>query len=224
MKNPPADTLELLRGLGLSLAAQGVELGNPKLAEQCYVHHTLAPVAIAGYSLAAPALARSRFPKWSFIDMIQKRPSMDEREACALAAVCGIDVVPPFWGNPHPFAAHLWDVIDRYELGGFFQRVDRRYGGDGDHYLMRPRGFDWDDPDQAELPGVLEKWRSDYRKLPQVRQLLVATVLQLYRSGDDPYWMVRVPKKWSGSEGIEILQAEGALADWARLYALYPGW
>jgi hypothetical protein len=149
---------------------------------------------------------------------------MDEVEASALAAMCGTAVTPPFWGNPEPFGAHLWNVIERYELGAFFERVDRRYGSLGDHYLMRPRGFDWTDPDNPEIPGALTKWRSDYKKLPTARQLMVATVLQLYRQGDDRYWMVRVPKKWHASEGILVLRDQGALADWARLYALYPGW
>ena len=89
---------------------------------------------------------------------------------------------------------------------------------------MRPRGFDWTQTDPPELPGGLQKWRSDYRKLPPDRQLLVATILQLYLQGPDRHWMVRVPKHWHAAEGIEVLRAQGALADWGRLYALYPGW
>ena len=214
----------LLDELGLAMGLHQVELIDFKQAEKCYVHHTRVPVAVVGYAIVSSTFAHGRFPKFSFIDLIQKRPSMDEREVCALAAICKVDVKPPFWGNPAPFGAHLWNVIDRYELGAFFERVDRRYGSAGDHYLMRPRGFDWSDPDNPEQPEVLQKWRSNYKKLPAVRQLLVATVLQLYRQGDDRYWMVRVPKKWSAAQGIEILHNQGALADWARLYALYPGW
>ena len=224
MMHISSEVAVLLDVLGLAMGTLQVEIIDFKQAEQCYIHHTQKPVAVAGYTLVSPTFARGRFPKWSFLNMIQKRPSMDETEACALAAICGADVTPPFWGNPRPFGEHLWNVIDHYELGAFFERVNRRFGGEGDHYLMRPRGFDWTDPDQPELPGGLQKWRRDYKKLPPVRQLMVATVLQLYRQGDDPYWMVRVPKKWSASEGIEILHAQGALADWARLYALYPGW
>lgn len=222
--HPSPDVAELLDNLGLAIGSRHVELVDFNQAEQCYIHHTQAPVAIAGYALVSPAFARGRFPKWSFIDLIQKRPSMDETEACALAAICGAEVSPPFWGNPEPFGKHLWEIIRKYDLTPFFDRVDRRYGLSGDHFLMRPRGFDWNGPEEAEIPGALQKWRSDYKKLPPVRQLMVATVLQLYRQGNDPYWMVRVPKKWHAAEGIEILHAQGALADWARLYALYPGW
>jgi hypothetical protein len=217
------DVAELLDELGLAMGSSHVEMIDFQQAESCYVHHTRVPVAVAGYTIVSPAIARGRFPKFSFIDMIQKRPSMDEREASALAAICGAEVTPPFWGNPEPFGKHLWHVISRYDLDPFFQRVSR-YGTRGDHFLMRPRGFDWDDPDHTEIPGALAKWRADFRKATPERQLLAATIVQLYRQGPDPYWMVRVPKKWHASEGIAILREQGALPDWAKLYAMYPGW
>lgn len=224
LKPPSSEVMRLLDSLGLAIGAQQVEIIDFKQAEQCYVHHTQTPVAVVGYTLVSPAFAKGRFPKFSFIDLIQKRPSMDEREACALAAICGADVTPPFWGNPRPFGEQVWYIIERYELDAFFERVTKRYGSEGDHFFMRPRGFDWNNPGWPEILDDLKKWRSDYKKLNPVRQLMVATVLQLYRQGDDPYWMVRVPKKWSAAEGIEILHAHGALEDWARLYALYSGW
>ncbi len=221
-----ADVAELLDRLGLAIGASHVEIVDFKQAESCYIHHTQVPVALTGYALVSPAFARGRFPKLSFIDLIHKRPSMGEIEACAIAAVCGAEVVPPFWSNPEPFSDHLWSVIARHGLEPFFERVGERYrfGSRGDHYLMRPRGFNWSDPDQPEIPGALAKWRADYKKLPPARQLMVATILQLYRQGGDPCWMVRVPKKWHAAEGVEILKKDGALQDWARLYALYPGW
>jgi hypothetical protein len=221
MRRSPLDTAvaELLAELGLVIGARQVEIADFEQATSCYIHHTRVPVALTGYALVSPAFARGRFPKLSFIDLIHKRPSMDEIEACALAAVCDVEVTPPFWDNPEPFDTHLWQVIERQSLDPFFERIAERYryGNRGDHYLMRPRGFDWSDPDQPEIPGALAKWRSDYKKLPPARQLMVATILQLYRQGDDPYWMVRVPKRWHASEGVEILKKEGALQDWAQL-------
>lgn len=225
MIRPTREVARLLDSLGLAIGAHQVEIIDFKQAESCYVHHSLVPVALVGYAAVSPVFARGRFPKYSFIDLIQKRPSMDALEALALAAVCGADVAPPIgWSNSRPFGEHLWSVIDRYDLGAFFERIDRPYGGGGDHYLMRPRGFDWNDPSQPEIPGAMQQWRRNYKALTPVRQLMVATVLQLYRQGPDPYWMVRVPKNWHAAEGVEILHANWALADWARLYALYPGW
>ena len=221
-----AAVAELLDELGLAIGTSQVEIIDSRQAESCYIHHARVPVALTGYALVSPALARGRFPGFSFVDLIHKRPSMDEIEVCAFAAICGAEVTPPFWGNPEPFGAHLWHVIGRYGLDPFFERVAERhrYGNHGDHFLMRPRGFDWSDPDQSEIPGALAKWRSDYKKLPPARQLMVATILQLYLQDDDSCWMARVPKKWHASKGIEILKKEGALQDWVRLYALYPGW
>jgi hypothetical protein len=222
---PDTAVAELLDELGLGINADRVEIFDFAQAEFCPIHHTRVPVALVGYALASPTFARGRFPRLSFIDLIRKRPSMDEIEVRALAMLCGVEVTPPFWGNPGPFSTRLWDAIERYGLDPFFERVAGRYryGNCGDHYLMRPRGFDWNDPNLPEIPKVLAKWRADYKKLPPVRQLMVAAILQLYLQGDDPYWMV-CAKKWHASDGVEILKKEGVLRDWALLYALYPGW
>ncbi|WP_041647773.1 hypothetical protein [Aromatoleum aromaticum] len=221
---PTPPVAQLLDSLGLALGTYQVELVDIHQAETAYIHHSLVPVAVVGYAQVSPTFATGRFPKFTFIDLIHKRPSMDEIEARALAAVCGLDLEPGSWSNPEPFGTHLWSMIERFDLGAFFQRVDRPYGSRGEHYYMRPRGFDWSNADNPEISGALDQWRSDYRKLPMYRQLLVATILQLYFQSDDRYWMVRVPKKWHAAEGIEILKTNGALQDWARLYALYPGW
>ena len=221
---PDPTVARLLDALGLALSANHVELVDFHLAETAYIHHTQVPVAAVGYALVSPVFAKGRFPQLSFIDLIRKRPSMDEIEACALAAVCGVAVEPPFWSNPDPFGLHLWAMIERYELGAFFERVDRPYGNRGEHYLMRPRGLDWTAIDNPEIPGALSAWRAEYRQLPPFRQVLVATILQLYLQQDDSIWMVRVPKKWHAAEGVALLKASGALEDWARLVALYPGW
>jgi hypothetical protein len=170
-------------------------------------------------------LDRFGLAQLSFINLIQKRPAMDDNEVMAFAAVCGIKVEPPFWSNAKPFADHLWDVIGRYKLEPFFQRLTQAYGGgSGDHYLMRPRGMDWGSSEQSELPKGLANWRAAYRKLDTPHQLMVATILQLYLQGEDHYWMVRVPKIWHAADGVDELRRAGFLADWARLYALYPGW
>lgn len=217
-------TQEMLDELGLALENGRVTLVDLHQAETAYIHHTRVPVAMAGYTLVSPAFARGRFPKSTFIGLIQVRPAMDADEAKAFADVCGATVTPPFWGNPGPFGTHLWAVIAKYQLEPFFERVEQRLSpSQGEHYLMRPRGFNWLG-DWEPNPSVLSRWRADYRKLDTAHQLMVATILQLYRSGDDPYWMVRVPKGWHASEGVQILQDAGYLADWAKLVALYPGW
>lgn len=217
-------TSHLLDRFGLAIGPAGVQITDFDLAGQRgYIHHAHVPVAVTGYAVVAPVFARGRFPDYTFINLIHTRPSMDEQDATALAALCGVDVAPPFWGNPEPFAAHLWDVIDRYDLGAFFERVDSPQAS-ADHYRMRPRSataYEFDKPGASE---VISQWRKDYRALPLAKQLMVATILNLYLMRDDTIWMVRVPKKWHAAEGIEVLQAAGYLTDWAKLVALYPGW
>lgn len=221
---PSPEVTALLDQLGLALGAQQVELVDFRQAETAYIHHSQVPVALIGYALISPTFAQGRFPALSFLDLIRKRPALDEIEACAVATVCGLDLPPPYWGQPEPFGAHLWQVIERYNLEPFFDRVSRPFGNRGEHYRMRPRGFEWAQPDNPEIPGALKKWRTQYRQLSPPRQLLVATILQLYLQKDDAIWMVRVPKKWHAAEGIALLKASGCLADWAKLYSLYPGW
>lgn len=211
---------ELLDELGLAIGQAGVEIVDFSEAESCYIHHSRAPVAVAGYGLVSPSFARGRLPEFSFLDLVAKRPAMDTTEVCALAAICGAEVTPPFWGNGAPFGKQVWFIIEKYGLGGLFERLEpnQAYGSGGDHYLLRPVGSD----DDKEGP-IIKRWRADYKKLSVVRQLMTASIIRLYNSNENR-WLVRVPKKWHAVEGIGILEASNALSDWARLYALYPGW
>ena len=215
---------EILKQLGLDVDAGHVQIGDIDVASSGYVHHSRVPVAIAGYAMASPIFARGRFPDATFIDLVLKRPAMDQHEVIAFAAVCGIQVSPPFWGNPGPFAAHLWDVIERYQLSPFFERVDQAHCVDGDHYAMRPRGLDWTTLSPLDPPHGIDQWRAQYRKLSTPTQLMVVTILHLYLQRKDSTWMLRVPKKWHASDAINALREHGMLHDWAKLLALYPGW
>lgn len=221
------DVLELLDGLGLAVGANGVEMIDFDLAggvrgPSPYAHHTQIPVALVGYAMVMPAFAIGRFPDITLIQLVRKRPSMDEREVVAFAAVCGVKVSPPFWGNPEPFVDFLHELISRHDLFAFFDMEGQPEGSR--LHSIRPRGYDWADPMWPEIPGVIARWRKDYRALPPARQIMVATIMQLYMQRDDTTWMVRVPKKWHAAEAVEILRDAGGLKDWARLIALYPGW
>ncbi len=68
------------------------------------------------------------------------------------------------------------------------------------------------------------KWQDDYRELLKVGQLMTATIATLYNPSADNPWMANALKEWSAVEGIERLLKHGAFEDFARLYALYPGW
>lgn len=213
---------ELLDDLGLSIGPDGVEIVEFDFDNQNYIHHTQMPIAVAGYAQSSLTPAIAKFPNTTLLDLVRKRPSMDNREAIAFALVCGVEVEPPFWNNPEPFLAYLLEIVSRYEIGGFFEMEGQPEGKRLSSF--RPRGFDWSDPNRPEIPGVIEKWRKDYRALPREKQMMVATIMQLYMQRDDQIWMVRVPKKWHAAEAVRTLRHAGFLQDWAKLIALYPGW
>jgi hypothetical protein len=214
------DVAQLLDELGLSTGPFGVQLVDTGSTRD-YIHHSRVPVALVGYTLAVPEFARGKFPKYSFIDLIQQAPSLDTLEKGALAVLCNAPASCARH-DPAAFGNKVWEVIERYDLHPFFMRVEHAYGSGGEHFYMRPRGIDWRTDDTIE--PELQQWRAAYRAASPLRKLMTATVLQLYRQGKDQYWMVRVKKDWHASEGIQVLKAEGALEDWGALYALYPGW
>jgi hypothetical protein len=214
------DVHALLAELGVELAPGGVPIiSDFAKAERCYVHHSSVPVAIVAWTPASPAFARGRFPKLRLADLVIKRPSMDGREARALAACCGVPL--PAAGDRARFRERLSLVIDRYDLHALFEHVPENPAQDID---VRPRGFDYRDPEWPEIPGAIKAWRQAYKAMPAHRQMMAATIVWLYRTEIDRIWMVRVPWSWHAADAIDLLKSEGVLFDWAQLVALYPGW
>lgn len=117
-----------------------------------------------------------------------------------------------------PFDFHLRDVIARYDLGALI----RDDGHAPYHHSIRPTGYDFH-RDEV-IPVGMEQWRADYREMPDERQMMAASIVWLYRAGKDNVWLRRVPCTWHAADAIACLVTAGAFEDWARLYALYPGW
>jgi hypothetical protein len=180
------------------------------------------PVAVVAMAIASPVFARGRFPKLRLVDVVAKAPSMDGREQRALARVCGanIDGLPEGSGRAPAFAAHLVELIARYELGPLFVRDPALTINGID---VRPRGVNY--RTGAVVPDVMAEWRRAYKVLPTLRRMMVATIVVLYRGEPDKTWLARLPHTWHAADAIAALQgADGALRDWGRLVALYPGW
>jgi hypothetical protein len=144
---------------------------------------------------------------------------MDNREMHALAAVCGADIESVGVGRAPAFVAHLLDVIARYELDAFLVRDPSQSVNGTD---VRPRRFDYR-THEVDIAAMAE-WRRAYKALPPVRQMIVATIMWLYRGGPDKTWLARLPITWHAADAIAALLEAGALRDWGRLVALYPGW
>jgi hypothetical protein len=77
--------------------------------------------------------------------------------------------------------------------------------------------------DQVDKDAMAE-WRRTYKTLPPVRQMLVATIICLYRGEADKLWLARLPSAWHAADAVAALSEAGALRDWGRMVALYPGW
>ena len=217
-----AETASPLESFGIELSAGGlVVMTDFAKAESAYIHHSRVPVAVVAMAMASPTFARGRFPKLRLVDVVAKTASMDGAEKRALAAVCGASVegLPEGSSRAPAFAAHLLDVIARYEFDAFFTRVpDRAVNG----IDVRPRGVDYR-TDEVDAAAMAE-WRCAYKGLPPVRQMMVATIIWLYRGEPDKTWLARLPSTWHAADAIVALVEDGALRDWGRLVALYPGW
>jgi hypothetical protein len=77
----------------------------------------------------------------------------------------------------------------------------------------------------AALRGVLEPLPEPLTViLLALQSAAAASVIWLYRAGKDNVWLRLVPCTWHAGDAIERMRSTGLLSDWARLFALYPGW
>lgn len=196
------------------LGSQRVAISQPSGS-----HGDLAePLEVIRLSLESADAVRERFPNYRLTRLVEARLELDEIDVGQLSNILGVDLRRPTPGVLRPFDAHLWKVIDRYGLGALFS-------DDGHapyHHAIRPTGYDFH-RDEV-IPTGMEQWRADYREMSDERQMIAASIIWLYRAGKDNVWLRRVPCTWRASDAIACMSAAEALVDWARLYALYPGW
>jgi hypothetical protein len=213
----PVQTPELLKNLGVELTPSGdVVMSDFARAENCYIHHSTEPVAAVAFALVSPAFSRGRFPSMRLVDLVTRVPYLDGSGAVALAALVNVEI--PSYRSAHLFVEHLHNFIDRYELEAFFVTGQQPIQG----IDVRPRGVDWR-TEKAD-PAAMAAWRRAYKNLSPNRQMLVATVIWLYRGRRDKTWMQRLPCSWHSADSIVVLKDAGSLRDWCKLVALYPGW
>lgn len=175
-------------------------------------------LALIGLALRCREAAKDRFPGFRLTRLIGARLDLDERDIERFAGLLGIEAILNRDDVPRPFDRHLRSVIASYRLGALF--LDD--GPGPHHHAIRPAAYDFD-RDEV-IPSDMERWRSDYRSMPDERQMLAASIIWLYRAGKDNVWLRRVPCTWHAADAIAHMKSKGALADWACLFALYPGW
>lgn len=169
-------------------------------------------------SLRSPLDAKARYPDYRLTQLVSSRLDLGDDDLGRLSDILGMDVRDVAPNVLEPFNDHLRLMIARYGLEALFGD-DRQTPY---HHAIRPTGYDFE-RDEI-IPTGMEKWRADYRALPEERQMLAASILWLYRAGKDNAWLRRVPCTWHAADGIIRMRATKVLEDWARLFALYPGW
>jgi len=194
-------------------------------ASSCYIHHSCMPVAVAAYAAIDPIFAAGRIPNYALVDLIIKIPYMDAAEYTALAIICGAE--PPLFPSAAQrgeiFGETAWKIVNDYGLESCFTQV-RPYGDEGGHYTMRPQGFDYDHDEP--IPELLKAMRKAYRSMRPVQQIMVLTLLHLYRGERDKTFLIGgCPTKISAVEALKALRQDGeALKIWAHLVGHYAGW
>jgi hypothetical protein len=219
------DTAAILREFGVELQGEGalrpLEFTDMDKAESAYIHHSRMPVALAAFAAISPAFARGRFPKVRLVDLVAKRPAMDENEAVALAEIGGVEVKPPFWSNRGPFCDHLSDICNRHHLW------HPQHKGAGAFYLERdrPKTLEHFRPLGYNGEADLKQFRRVIKDMTEAQRILAATIITLYRSdASDKTWLGRW-SNWHAADALQIIRADATLcADWHKLVALYPGW
>lgn len=149
-------------------------------------------------------------------NLVAQRFDMDDDEALRFALACGGD--PAALTGHEPFDCHLRTVIRRYGLTSLFHDN----GQYPHHHAIKPTGYDHDE--DAVISEAMAQWRATYRALPEAHQMIVATIIWLYRAGPDTVWLRRVAVAWPAADAIVLLCATGVLPDWGLLVSLYPGW
>jgi hypothetical protein len=176
------------------------------------------PLALIELALRAPAAAKSRYPDYRLTKLVASRLELDDADMKQLSAVLATDLSKTPETVARPFDHQLRNVISHYKLDSLFSD-----GGPGAyHHAIRPTGYDFD-YDEV-IPAGMEQWRADYRAMSDERQMLAASIIWLYRAGKDNRWLRRVPCTWHAADAIGHMHFAGVLTDWARLFALYPGW
>lgn len=215
----PTNTLLKQFGLAISITGE-VVLRDLESASSRYIHHTFEPVAALGWCAVSPKFARLRLPEYELGDVITKRPNFDDRTATALAAVCGASISGPFGNRAVQFDEYLRPFLERHRMLGTYFGID----SEPHHYAVRPAGVNW--RTEEDDPFELRRWRREYLLEPKHRQMLIATVLWLYRGeGEkDSIWLRDLPCSWHIADAYVTLRDAGVLAEWGELVGRYPGW
>ncbi|MBL0929464.1 MAG: hypothetical protein IBJ15_05000 [Alphaproteobacteria bacterium] len=188
-------------------------------------------------SIVEPSKARTLHPRFMLRNAVLRRiHSMGPAEIRSFASLCGVREEIAF-DDDMRFCAQIEIVVARYSLERLFAPLT----GNAAHRAWSPTGFSWEPRDWnptgvsqetkcagrvigPELPRGIHTWRASYKELPAPARMIAATLIWLYRRERDYTWLGRVPQDWHAAYALAKLRDADALADWARLVALYQSW
>lgn len=176
------------------------------------------PIRLIALALSNSKSAKEQFPNFRLTRLVGARLELDERDVTQLADLIGDQTSRPIASVSRSFNDHLRYTIARYNFEDLFS-------ADGHapyHHAVRPTGYDFYRGEV--IPSGMERWRANFRNMSDERQMLAASIIWLYRAGKDNVWLRRVPCTWHAADAIACMNEKRVFLDWARLFALYPGW
>ena len=176
------------------------------------------PLAVMELALRSPGEAKVRYSNYRFSRLVASRLQLNDLDMASFPEILELDLASPSMQQSRPFNYQLRYVVACYGLQTLFND-----DGPGPyHHAIRPTGYDFHL--DVVLPAAMERWRADYRGMAHHRQMLAASIIWLYRGRKDSCWLRRVPCTWNVVDALDALRSARAIADWGRLFALYPGW
>ncbi|WP_052001372.1 MULTISPECIES: hypothetical protein [Burkholderia] len=142
---------------------------------------------------------------------------MDDAEAKQIEALTGEPGGSPL-REPRRFHETLTLAIRELRLTWFFCQSDQGPY----HRAICPSAYD--ERRGEHHPAEMAEWRARFRAHAPERQMVVATIIWLYRSGPDSIWLRRVPCNWRAIDALRYMGDAGCLSIWIRLITRYPGW
>lgn len=209
---------DIFQRIGIAISGDGVRvIALEKAREALQVSH-LWPIAALAILLADceddGGVNNARLSQ-----VISCRRDMDIAEVAAFSRLCG-STNDQFSGVTcdAEFHLELRRIIHKYRLWAFFNGA----GPGIEHRGIMPSAYD-------ALTGEVRshemaQWRANYRTLSPERQIILATIVWLYRGGSDSVWLRRVPINWTVEQGVKILQEKQALSDWGALISKWVHW
>ncbi|MGH8449825.1 hypothetical protein [Pseudomonas sp.] len=164
----------------------------------------------------SPDAASSRLDEMRLEHLVLCLLELDLEEAAQIDALSNSTY--PFERSPERFYETLQQTILQLKLFKLFAKTrDGEY-----HRSVCPAAYNACTGEH--YPEEMARWRAEFRAMSPEQQMVVTTIVWMYRSGPDSIWLRRVPCTWKASEALHYMRDAGCLSLWLSLVARYPGW